>query len=88
MNLIRLRKQIDQIDQKLLKLLNQRARCAIHIGEIKRREGRPIVDGARETEIMRRLTRMNKGPVPSGAVRQLFHGIFRLSRKMERTVEK
>ena len=85
MNLSRLRTQIDQVDQKLLRLLNRRARLALKIGEIKRRQGSPVFDGKRESDIVKRLNRMNRGPFPSAAVRQIFRGIFRISRTLERS---
>ena len=39
MNLEELRKQIDAIDQKLVERMNERARCAVQIGQLKREGG-------------------------------------------------
>ena len=41
-NLPELRNQIDKLDRELLTLLNQRARVAEEVGELKRREGSPF----------------------------------------------
>jgi chorismate mutase/prephenate dehydratase len=79
-----LRKRIDTVDQQILTLLDRRAALALRVGRVKKRLGRPIFDGRREQEILRRLKRLNAGPLPSGAVGRIFREVLRASRALER----
>ncbi len=87
MTLKQLRKQIDRVDLQLLRLLNRRAGFVLRIGELKKREGRPIFDGQREAEVLRRLKKSNKGPLPSGSIQQIFHAILQQSRRLEKSAK-
>ncbi len=80
-----LRRRIDDLDRRLLELLNERARCALWIGEIKRRMGRAVYDPGREAEVVRRAAEGNGGPLEDEAVRRLFERILDESRRLERT---
>ena len=61
------RTEIDSIDTELLRLLNQRARCAQKVGEIKAAHGEAghIYRPEREAQVLRRLQDANPGPLPS-----------------------
>lgn len=83
----RLRRNIDEIDAVLVKLLNQRARWALEIGEAKRREGLPIYQPDREAEVVGHVETLNRGPLSPEAVRRLFERIIDESRRLERTGE-
>ena len=81
-----LRALIDAIDERLLALLNERARVAAEIGESKR-----AVDPdaafhapAREREVLSRLESRNPGPFPAGAVRAVFQEIMSACLSLER----
>jgi chorismate mutase len=85
----RWRKEIDSIDEELIRLLNQRSRCAIELGRIKRELGLPIYSPDRETEVIAHVKSINPGPLDAHAVRRLFERIIDESRRIERiTVEK
>jgi len=49
------RRQIDQLDLKLVELLARRARLARGIGECKRRLGVGLSDSKRETQVLERI---------------------------------
>lgn len=83
MSLNQLRKQIDAIDLKLLRLLNCRATLAVRIGRLKRKEGLPVFDSQREEALLRRLVSKNRGPLPKASTRKIFHEILRLSRWLQ-----
>ena len=59
------RTEIDGIDAELLRLLNQRARCAQKVGEIKAEHGDAgyIYRPEREAQVLRRLQEQNPGPL-------------------------
>ncbi|HET9530796.1 MAG TPA: chorismate mutase [Blastocatellia bacterium] len=76
--------EIDKIDEQLVELLNQRSRCAIEIGRIKRKLGLPVYSPSREKEVIDHVTRLNGGPLEPEAVQRLFERIIDESRRIER----
>ncbi|MFQ5603495.1 MAG: chorismate mutase [bacterium] len=78
------RTKIDEIDLKLLKLLNERALYSIEIGKIKKQKDLPIYSPEREVAIIARMVRENKGPLGNDGVRRLFERIIDESRKLEK----
>ena len=51
MNISDWRRRIDEIDKKLVELLNERSHCALEIGRIKQEQGIPIYQPTRENEV-------------------------------------
>ncbi len=82
--LTRLRDAIDRVDEVLVKLLNQRAKYAVEIGEIKGLLALPIYAPEREKEVLQRVERTSAGPLQDAAVRRLFERIIDESRRVER----
>ena len=82
--LARLREAIDRVDEVLVKLLNQRAKYAVEIGEIKGLLALPIYAPEREKEVLRHVERSSAGPLQGAAVRRLFERIIDESRRVER----
>ena len=80
------RRRIDEIDQQLLKLLNERSRCAVEIGHIKKTMKQPAWQPEREMEILRNVVRSNPGPLDDAAIRRLFERIIDEARSLERHV--
>jgi chorismate mutase len=78
------RKRIDEIDQQLVKLLNERARCAVEIGHIKKKVNLPTWQPEREAEILRNVVKSNSGPLDDAAIRRLFERIIDEARALER----
>ena len=58
-----LRVQIDSLDQRLLDLLNQRARVAEQVGEVKKREGTPFFRPDRVAQVIHKIQHANTGPL-------------------------
>lgn len=78
------RRRIDEIDQKLVELLNERSRCALEIGKIKRAEHLPLYQPEREKEVLQNAERNNSGPLTDAAIRRLFERIIDEARAAER----
>jgi chorismate mutase-like protein len=78
------RRQIDEIDRKLVELLNQRSRCALEIGKIKQAENLPLYQPEREREVLQNAERVNAGPLTDAAIRRLFERIIDEARSAER----
>ena len=72
----KLRKNIDKIDNKILELLNKRAKFVIKIGKIKQKEKKDVLVPQRETELLERLVSINKGPMTNKMVLILFQDII------------
>jgi chorismate mutase/prephenate dehydratase len=72
------RAEIDGIDAELLRLLNQRARCAQRVGEIKAEHGEAghIYRPEREAQVLRRLQDANPGPLPSENITFFFREVM------------
>jgi len=82
--LTRLRDAIDRVDEVIVKLLNQRAKYAIEIGEIKGVLDLPIYVPEREKQVLLHAEASNTGPLDESAVRRLFERIIDESRRVER----
>src|SRR5438552_17064798 len=78
------RNRIDALDLELVRMLNERARCAIEIGKIKRKRNMPIYDPKREEQIIATAMSINEGPPDGEEVRRLFERIIEESRRIEK----
>jgi len=79
------RRKIDEIDRKLVELLNERSKCAIEIGKIKRALNLRVYDPEREREILQRIKEVNTGPLDGDGIQRLFERIIDECRHLERT---
>lgn len=76
-----IRDRIDAFDDRILELLNERARLAQEIGGAKR--GAVKYRPEREAQVLRRLASANKGPLPAAAVARLYTEIMSACRSLE-----
>ena len=81
------RKEIDEVDAELLRLLNVRARLALKVGALKKAQHLPFCDPDRERYVLSRLQHLNSGPLDERAVYKLFRRIIRESRRIQIDVE-
>jgi len=77
------RREIDEIDTELLRLLNMRARLALKVGALKQAADLPYCDPERERNVLQRLQGINDGPLDERAVRRVFRRIIRESRRVQ-----
>ena len=78
------RGKIDRLDERLLRLINERARLALAIGRIKRRKKWPVYDARREAFVLGHVQRVNRGPLSDYGVRKIFQTILSRCRRRER----
>jgi chorismate mutase/prephenate dehydratase len=78
-----IRNQIDHIDDTILDLINRRLNLAKRIGELKKDSGNRVVDSTRESEILRRLTGLNKGPLNPNVLHHIFIDIIAAARAIQ-----
>ena len=82
------RRKIDEIDRKLVGLLNERSNCVVEIGRIKQSTGEALYQPDREKKVLDVAVHSNPGPLPDAAIRRLFERILDEARSVERTVMK
>ena len=84
MSLADWRHRIDEIDRKLVKLLNERSKCALEIGKLKQQAKLPLYQPDREKEVLQNAEQNNTGPLTDAAIRRLFERIIDEARSAER----
>jgi chorismate mutase len=84
MNLSDWRRRIDEIDKKLVELLNARSHCALEIGRLKQAARLPLYQPDRENEVLANAESNNSGPLTDAAIRRLFERIIDEARAAER----
>ena len=77
----KLRKEIDNIDDELLKLVNRRAGVAQRIGHAKK--GAPVYRPEREAQILKRMSAQNAGPLGGDRVTGIFREVISACRGLE-----
>lgn len=78
------RKKIDEIDRRLVDLLNERAEAAHEIGKLKRNTSMPIYEPEREKRIFENVQRANHGPLPNGELRTVYERIIDVMRNIQK----
>jgi chorismate mutase/prephenate dehydratase len=78
-----LRKKIDQVDENLIELLNERATLAQKIGRTKSLDKQDVFVPSREKEIFQRISHLNRGPLPERSVHSIYREILSASRSLE-----
>lgn len=77
------RSRIDTLNLQLLELLNERAKCAQAIAELKKKKMLPIYDPLREKQVFEAVLGRNKGPLDDEAIRRIFECIIAEHRRLE-----
>jgi len=78
------RKRIDELDGKLVELLNERARCAQEIGRLKRGTNQPVYEPEREKVIHDNVHRANRGPLADRDLTTIYERLIDVMRKIQK----
>jgi len=78
-----LRRSIDEIDSRLLTLIEERVKLVLAVGDFKREHGLAIYDPERERKLLERLTNDARPPLEPGTVRRIFERLIDESRTLE-----
>jgi len=78
------RQRIDELDLRILELLNERTRAVERIGKAKRVLAMPIYEPRREDEVYANITNHNGGPLPSEAVKRIFERVIDEMRNVQK----
>jgi chorismate mutase len=79
-----LRQKLDLIEDKLISLLNERAKYVIEIGKIKHEKGLPIEDPKRQEIILNRVAKKNSDTVSDEFIKNIFKKIIEESIRLEK----
>jgi chorismate mutase-like protein len=77
------RRKIDDIDRKLVELINQRAHAAHEIGRLKKNLGMPIYEPDRERAVFNNAKQANKGPLPERDLLRIYERIMDVMRAIQ-----
>src|SRR6202040_439575 len=77
------RKKIDDLDRRLVELLNQRAQAAHEIGKLKRNVGMPIYEPDRERAVFDNVRGINPGPLPDRDLLCIYERIMDIMRQIQ-----
>ena len=86
MNIHNLRKRIDALDGRLVKLLNERTQVAGEIGKVKRRLGEEIYAPEREEDVLKRVISTNRGPLSARSLRAIWREVMSASLALQKNV--
>ena len=78
------RKKIDEIDAKLVEMLNQRAQAAQEIGRLKRLREMPIYEPDRERIVLSQVQEQNRGPLQGRHLIQIYERIMDVMRNVQK----
>jgi chorismate mutase-like protein len=82
-----LRRDIDRVDEVLVRLLNERARCACEVGKLKKTLGIEVYQPEREKEVIAHVRSVAvEGPLGPDAIARLFERIIDEARSLERRI--
>jgi chorismate mutase/prephenate dehydratase len=87
MNIPEHRKAIDKLDAQIVKLLNERTRHVLAIGEIKQKAGEEIYAPHRERAVLTRVDRLNPGPITSESLHAIYREIMSSALSLEKTMK-
>jgi chorismate mutase/prephenate dehydratase len=80
------RKAIDKYDGQIVRLLNERTRHVLAIGEIKLKAGEEIYAPHRERAVLQRICRRNEGPVTNESLRAIYREIMSSALSLEKSM--
>jgi chorismate mutase len=78
------RRKIDDLDRRLVELLNERARAAQEIGKLKRNTNLPIYEPDREKIIFENVRKANVGPLPDSELHKVYERIIDVMRNIQK----
>ena len=88
MTIDELRQRIDQLDERLVELLTERANCALQIGKLKHDLGLEVYQPDREAQVLHHVQSHGKhmgSPLGGDAIVRVFERIIDEARRIERT---
>src|SRR5437773_2746514 len=86
MNIPEHRKAIDGLDAQIVKLLNERTKHVLEIGDIKLKAGEEIYAPHRELAVLQRICKLNDGPITNESLRAVYREIMSSALSLEKSL--
>src|SRR5262245_44538613 len=86
MNIPEHRKAIDKLDAHIVKLLNERTKHVLAIGEMKLKAGEEIYAPHRERAVLHRLCKLNEGPMTNDSLRAIYREVMSSALSLEKSL--
>lgn len=86
MHILEHRQAIDQLDAQIVKLLNERTRHVLEIGSLKLKAGQQIYAPEREMAVLRRVCKLNPGPITETSLRAIYREIMSSALSLEKSM--
>ena len=81
--ILQLRKEIDNLDEEIIRLLKTRMRISKEVGKLKEKLDIPVEDKIREQEIIERLTTHAGKNLSEEQLVRIFTAVFRSSKQVQ-----
>ncbi len=78
------RKEIDALDRELVALLNRRATNVLGLAPLKREQGVPVYEPARERRVFENIVGSNRGPLSNESLKCIYEAVIDEMRAMQR----
>jgi chorismate mutase len=75
---------IDDIDRRIVELINERTRVVHEIGRVKREAQLPVYEPKREEQVFANISDANHGPIPGDCMKRIFERIIDEMRTIQR----
>ncbi len=86
MNIPEHRKAIDKLDAQIVKLLNERTKHVLGIGDAKLKAGEEIYVPHRERAVLDRICKLNDGPITNDGLRAIYREVMSSALSLEKTM--
>jgi chorismate mutase len=78
------RRKIDELDEQLVHLLNERTKAALEIGKLKKNAAMAIYEPGREKAVFDHVLAANPGPLPNEQLQHIYERIIDVMRTLQR----
>jgi chorismate mutase/prephenate dehydratase len=86
LNIPKHRQAIDKLDARIVRLLNERTRHVLAIGDMKLAAGEEIYAPHRERAVLQRICQLNRGPMTDEQLRAVYREIMSSALALEKTM--
>lgn len=80
------RKKIDEVDEQIVRLINQRAEAARAIGALKQKSDLPVYEPNREKDVFEHVRRSNQGPLSNTEIVDIYERIIDVMRALQKKI--
>jgi len=86
MNIPEHRKAIEKLDEQIVSVLNERTRHVLEIGAMKLKAGEEIYVPHRELDVLKRICKLNRGPITNESLRAIYREIMSSALSLEKSM--